>query len=285
MNILALNGGGMRGALQIGALQELASENPEQSLADRFSGGIYGYSIGALIAALIAYEFEISEFSALTEVLANMQDALHPPRLQTLLSFSELRGADDGSKIHDVMAAAFAKRGINLDTLRIADAAVPLHIIASDLTDLKVVIFKPSVLLWDALRASFSLPYIFTPHTIGTHLYVDGAVLCLNISKVVPKHLREQTLFLMTAHTKDFTTKYYLANVPFARNIKETHDTRDMYPRNTCLLIEDDAKMFSFWRSADIVDHLLTVGRRRYSDFRTECRDQELLENIGLGGT
>uniref|UniRef100_A0A6C0CHR6 PNPLA domain-containing protein n=1 Tax=viral metagenome TaxID=1070528 RepID=A0A6C0CHR6_9ZZZZ len=275
-DILALNGGGMRGALQIGALQELATESTDQSLADRFSGGVYGYSIGALIGTLIAFEFEISEFSSLIEVLGNMQDALHPPRLQTLLTFTQTRGADDGSKIRDAMAAAFSKHGMNLDTLRVGDAAIPLHIIASDLTDLKTVIFGPSVLLWDALRASFSLPYIFTPHTIGTHLYVDGAVLCLNISKAVPRAQRERTLFLLTAHTKDFTTNYYLDNIAFARNIKETHDTRDRYPQNTCLLIEDDAKMFSFWKSTDIVEHLLAVGRRGYTEFRTKCRHQEL---------
>ena len=66
----------MRGALQIGALQELAEESTEQTLSERFSGGIYGYSIGALIATLIAFEFDMSEFSSLTEVLGNMQDAL-----------------------------------------------------------------------------------------------------------------------------------------------------------------------------------------------------------------
>ena len=276
MNILALNGGGMRGALQIGALQELAEESTEQTLSERFSGGIYGYSIGALIATLIAFEFDMSEFSSLTEVLGNMQDALHPLRLQTLLSFAQTRGADDGSKIRVVMANAFAKHGMNLDTLRVGDAAIPLHIIASDLTDLKAVIFGPSVLLWDALRASFSLPYIFTPHTIGTHLYVDGAVLCLNISKVVPVAKRESTLFLLTAHTKDFTTKYYLDNVPFARNFMETHDTRDRYPQNTCLLIEDDAKMFSVWKSEEIVENLLAIGRRCYAEFRAKSGHQEL---------
>lgn len=275
MNTLALNGGGMRGALQIGALQELATES-DSTLIERFSGGVYGYSIGALIGTLIAFEFEISEFGPLIELLGNMQDTLNPLRLQTLLTFAQTRGADDGSKIRDVMVAAFAKHGMNLDTLRIGDAAIPLHIIASDLTDLKAVIFGPSVLLWDALRASFSLPYIFTPHTIGTHLFVDGAILCLNISKVVPLERREQTLFLLTAHTKDFTTKHYLDNVPFARNIKETHDTRDRYPQNTCLLIEDDAKMFSFWRSSEIVENLLAVGRRCYAEFRAKCRNEEL---------
>lgn len=265
----------MRGALQIGALQEFAAESSE-SLTDRFSGGIYGYSIGALIGTLIAFEFEISDFGPLIELLGNMQDTLNPLRLQTLLAFSEKQGVDDGMKIRDVVSAAFAKRGMDLNTLRIGDAAVPLHIVASDLTDLKSVIFGPSVLVWDALRASFSLPYIFTPHEIGGHLFVDGGVLCQNIMKVVPAEKREQTLCLLNAQSKDSVVKRYLSSVPFAKTIKETYDTQEKYPQNTCLLIEDDSKMFSVWKSAEIVEHLLAVGRQCYAEFRAKCRDQEL---------
>ena len=273
---LALNGGGMRGALQIGALQELASESSDQSLTDRFSGGIYGYSIGALIGTLIAFEFEIDDFGPLIELLGNMQDTLNPLRLQTLLAFSEKQGVDDGTKIRGVLEEAFKARGMDLKTLRIADAAIPLHIVASDLTDLKAVIFGPSVLVWDALRASFSLPYIFTPHEIGGHVFVDGGVLCQNIMNVVPAAKRERTLCLLNAQSKDSVVKRYLSTVPFAKTIKETYDTQEKYPRNTCLLIEDESKMFSVWKSEEIVEHLLAVGRRCYAEFRTKCRNQEL---------
>ena len=273
---LALNGGGMRGALQIGALQELASESSDQSLTDRFSGGIYGYSIGALIGTLIAFEFEIDDFGPLIELLGNMQDTLNPLRLQTLLAFSEKQGVDDGTKIRGVLEEAFKARGMDLKTLRIADAAIPLHIVASDLTDLKAMIFGGSVLVWDALRASFSLPYIFTPHEICGHVFVDGGVLCQNIMNVVPAAKRERTLCLLNAQSKDSVVKRYLSTVPFAKTIKETYDTQEKYPRNTCLLIEDESKMFSVWKSEEIVEHLLAVGRRCYAEFRTKCRDKEL---------
>lgn len=275
MNILALNGGGMRGALQIGALQELATESPE-SLTERFSGGIYGYSIGALIGTLIAFEFDIADFGPLIELLGNMQDTLNPLRLQTLLAFSEKQGVDDGTKIRGALEEAFKDRGMDLNTLRIGDAAIPLHIVASDLTDLKTVIFGQSVLVWDALRASFSLPYIFTPHEIGGHVFVDGGVLCQNIMNVVPIAKRERTMCLLNAQSRDSVVKRYLGTVPFAKTIKETYDTQDKYPQNTCLLIEDESKMFSVWKSAEIVDHLLAVGRRCYAEFRTKCRHKEL---------
>ena len=265
----------MRGALQIGALQELAAES-EERLIDRFSGGIYGYSIGALIGTLIAFEFEISEFGPLIELLGNMQDTLNPLRLKTLLSFSEKQGVDDGTKIREVLAGAFKERGMDLNTLRIGDAAIPLHIVASDLTDLRAVVFGQSSLVWDALRASFSLPYIFTPHIIGGHIFVDGGVLCQNIMKVVPAEKRERTLYLMTAQSKDSLIKNYLSSVAFAKTIKETHDTRDRYPNNTCLLIEDETKMFSVWKSEEIVKTLISIGGARYREFRSQCRNQEL---------
>jgi NTE family protein len=275
MDILALNGGGMRGALQIGALQELAAES-DKTLIERFSGGVYGYSIGALIGTLVAFEFEISEFGPLIELLGNMQDTLNPLRLKTLLSFSEKQGVDDGTKIREVLASAFKLRGVDFGRLRIADAAIPLYIVASDLTDLKAVIFGPSALVWDALRASFSIPYIFTPHEVGGHVFVDGGVLCQNIMKVVPVEKRERTLYLLSAQTKDSVVKRYLSTVAFAKTIKESHDTQDRYPQNTCLLIEDESKMFSVWKSEEIVEHLLAVGRRCYTDFRAKCRHEEL---------
>jgi predicted patatin/cPLA2 family phospholipase len=138
------------------------------------------------------------------------------------------------------------------------------------------VIFGPSALVWDALRASFSIPYIFTPHEVGGHIFVDGGVLCQNIMKVIPVEKRKRTLYLLSAHTKDSVVKRYLSTVAFAKTIKETYDTHDRYPQNTCLLIEDESKMFSVWKSEEIVEHLLAVGRRCYAEFRAKCGQQEL---------
>jgi len=94
--------------------------------------------------------------------------------------------------------------------------------------------------------------------------------------KVVPTDKRERTLYLMTAQSKDSLLKNYLSSVAFAKTIKETHDTRDRYPKNTCLLIEDDTKMFSVWKSEEIVDNLVSIGRARYREFRSQCRNEEL---------
>lgn len=282
-SVLGLNGGGMRGALQIGALQELSEQESEPCLHNLFPGGVYGISIGALICTFIAFEFSISEFQEFVECLGHIQDAFHPLRLQTILSLTQTKGLDDGSKIYDLLKKAFADRNLDFDTLRIGDAAIPLHIIASDLTDLKPVIFGPSIRVWDALRSSCSLPYVFTPHEFGGHLYVDGAVLCQNIMNAIPVDLRSQTLLLMTSNGREINSANYLSRVPFCRTIKETYDIHRKYPRNTCLLVETESSMFTLYESTKIVQHLLLVGRSAYREFRAEGLREELTED-GDGG-
>lgn len=283
--ILGLNGGGMRGALQIGALQQFSEDRQEKHLHNIFTGGVYGISVGALIAAMIAFEFSVDELELLTGVLGNIQEFVHPLNLGSVANFMSTNGLDDGSKIYTLIETEFKKRDLDLSTLRIGDAAIPLHIVASDLTDLKTVIFGPSVRVWDALRASFSLPYIFTPHVVDGHLFVDGAVLCQRIMNVIPKHVREQALLLLTTQTREITVENYITRVPFCRSTKESHTTKTLYPRNTCLLVEDNTQMFSFWESGETMKHLIGVGRSAYLQFRTESIHQKLTEDGGLGRT
>jgi predicted patatin/cPLA2 family phospholipase len=274
--VLGLNGGGMRGSLQVGALQELAEQEGEQCLSLVFTGGVYGISIGALIATLIAFEFSVDELNMLTGLLGNMQDAFNPLRLQTLLSLTQTNGIDDGSKIYALLDQEFKKRGLDFSTLRIGDAAIPLNIIASDLTTLKVTIFRQSIRVWDALRASFSLPYIFTPHEIQDHLFVDGALLCQKIVDAIPAKKRAHTLLLLTTQEPKVTLDNYLGMVPFCKSIKETYGTKAEYPDNTCLLVEDGAQMVSFWNSEEVVRHLIGIGRAAYLKFRTDSLHKKL---------
>jgi predicted patatin/cPLA2 family phospholipase len=277
--VLGLNGGGMRGVLQIGALQSLSEEKNEKYLHNVFTDGIYGISIGALIATLIAFEFSVDELDVLSEMLGNMQDAFQPLRLQSLLSFTQRNGIDDGSTIYTMIVREFQKKGMDFANLRIGDAAVPLYIVASNVTTLKTTVFGQSVKVWDALRSSISMPYIFTPHMINDQMYVDGAILCQRIVDVIPLKDREKMLLLLIAQSKGVTAENYMSALPLCRNNKDTYSIQRAYPKNSCLLIEDDAQMFTFWESADIVRHLLSVGRSSYGKFRSESVYQESPEN------
>jgi hypothetical protein len=205
-----------------------------------------------------------------------MQDAFNPLRLQSLLSLTQTNGIDDGSKIYALLDREFKTRGLDFATLRIGDAAIPLHIIASDLSTLKVTIFGQSIRVWDALRASFSLPYIFTPHEIQDHLFVDGALLCQKIMDAIPAKKRPNALLLLTTQEPKVTLDNYLGIVPFCKAIKETYGTKAEYPDNTCLLVEDGAQMVSFWNSEEVVRHLIGIGRAAYLKFRTDGLHKKL---------
>lgn len=273
--ILGLNGGGMRGALQVGALREISAERGEPYLYKVFHGGMYGISIGAIMSALIAFKFSIDDLSQFLEYLANIQHSVQPLRLQAFIGFGLTNGLDDGGQMFKKLSDIFAVKGLNLETLKVGDAAVPLHILASDITHLKIVRFGPSTRVWDALRASISLPFIFTPHAIGDSLFVDGAVLCTNIMTAIPKHQRGQTLLLMTTHSASVTRDNYVGVLPFCRTIMESHNTQREYPENTCLLVEDNTQMFSFWDNRGAIEKLLAVGREMYLLFRAKSRLQE----------
>jgi predicted acylesterase/phospholipase RssA len=275
-SILGLNGGGMRGALQLGALCALSDKVGEPQLYKVFHDGVYGISVGAIISSLIAFGFTIEELNKFTDYFVNIQDSIHPPRLQSFLTFAHTRGLDDGALIYKQIDSIFKTRGQDLASLRVGDALIPLHIVASDITNLKIVRFGPGARLWDALRASMSLPFIFTPHVIRGSMFVDGAVLCQNIMSVIPKSDRAKSLLLLTTHTASVTPENYASVLPFCRSLMETHRIKELYPENTCLLVEDNTQMFSFWDNRNALQNLVNLGRGMFLDFWTKRGHQEL---------
>ena len=130
--ILALNGGGIRGALQVGALLELPGV-----LLDTFKDGVYGVSVGAIIATYVAFGFSATDLS---EIFTEWSDVpLHPPSIDAFTKMYTSQGLDDGSIIRDRMVKNFLKKGLDFEKLRIRDAHIPLHIVATDLTNVRVV--------------------------------------------------------------------------------------------------------------------------------------------------
>ena len=264
-SILCLNGGGVRGLLQVGALQEIAKE---EELYTIFTDGIYGISIGSIIGSLIAFKFSISEIVELAHQL-QLDELIEPPRLEHILNIQVRKGLDNGERVYAFLKNVFAKKGLNLDTLCIGDAEVPLYIIASDLSNTKIVIFNESVRVWDAIRASISLPLIFTPHVLNGRVFMDGAVLCKNIVKMVPKSQRSKMLALLCVNSTVDTssTSKLMSHVIHAPSIAETKWSSAHYPQNVCRLTESSTSMLDFHPN---VSELLELGSRIYRLFLSE---------------
>jgi len=269
--ILALNGGGMRGALQVGALLEFPSED----LCKTFCDGVYGISVGSIIATYIAFGFSAHD---ICEIFAEWVDVpLAPLTILSLKNaYSETHGGlDDGSIIRERMRQNFAKRkGLDFDSLRIADAHIPLHIIATDVTNVRSVIFGKSMKVWDAVRSSISLPVVFTPHSINGRLFIDGGILCSDISECIPAKDHAHTFFLLT--TRSIPSKSLSDVVIAGVSSRAVYNMKKRYPEQTCLIADDDTPTMDVWATPESVNAVVESGRAAMRAFLLGCGRRSL---------
>ncbi|WP_027414554.1 patatin-like phospholipase family protein [Aneurinibacillus terranovensis] len=149
---LALGAGGARGFAHIGVL-EVLEEN-----------GVYpaylaGSSMGSLIAALYACDYTPRMMEKL---------AVHLKRKHWLDLSMPGTGFVTGEKLRQVVALLTKNQMIE-------QLARPLSIVATDLLSGERVIFKDGP-IYQAVRASVSIPGIFVPYKLGDKLLVDGGV-------------------------------------------------------------------------------------------------------------
>ena len=160
-----LSGGASLAAAQAGMLQALYEAGIAPDL-------LVGTSTGALNAAFIASRPQTTATArALSRVWRNLQRADIFP-----VSLSALVGGVCGNRDHlvcDRGLRQLVQRHIEFDDL--ADASIPLHLVAFDLTTGREVRLSdgPSV---DAVVASASIPGIYPPVGIGGRRFIDGGV-------------------------------------------------------------------------------------------------------------
>jgi predicted acylesterase/phospholipase RssA len=265
-SVLCLNGGGVRGALQVGALKAFSEKIKNKRLWEIFIDGVYGISIGSILCSLIAFKYDTDEIEDLTKDLMNFSNFIEPLRLESIFELKTHLGFDMGGRVYNVLNTIFSKKGYNFKELKIGDAEIPLHIVASDITNCKSIIFNENVKLWDAIRASISIPIVFTPHRINRRLFVDGAILCKNIVKEVPLSQRSKMIALLCDGSKlldssDITLNQYMSALLHAPSQIETKWSEANYPKNVCLLTEPSVDVLDF--GADISE-LIVIGYRLF---------------------
>jgi NTE family protein len=160
-----LSGGASLGALQVGMLRALYERGITADL-------LVGTSVGALNAAFVASRPQTPATAReLARVWRGIQrtDAF-PLSLRTVV------GGLSGQRDHLVPTRGLrqiVQRHVELDDL--ADAVVPLHLVAFDVTAGTETVLSEGLAL-DAIVASCSIPGIFPPVAIGDKLLVDGGV-------------------------------------------------------------------------------------------------------------
>ncbi|EDY37539.1 phospholipase, patatin family [Cyanobium sp. PCC 7001] len=151
---LALGSGGARGWAHIGVIRALQEEGIGIS-------GIAGASIGALVGAMYC-----------AGELDDLEDFVRDLRWRDLLTYFDMvfptSGLLDGNRVYELLSE-------HMQAMRIEDAAIPFCCVATDLIRGKEVQLRSGCMV-DAVRASISVPGIFTPFCDGDRFLGDGGI-------------------------------------------------------------------------------------------------------------
>ena len=134
---------------------------------------LVGCSGGSIYAALMALGIDAQTLTDMTRRLwtrdltsKHSLRALASVVLPQLFGFNERFGLVDDTCMNALMAEVFGERTF-------ADAQIPLLISATDFMNGQQVVLD-SGRLYDAVRGSIAMPYVFKPHTAGGRVLVDG---------------------------------------------------------------------------------------------------------------
>lgn len=168
---LVLSGGGMAALCYFGALRFLEVEQCLKSVKN-----IASTSMGSIFAVALALKIPLTDLEH--QLLEVIQDcSKNELRYPNLVSCINKLGAEDVRRYVDVLRP-YTK---NLTFLELSKrSGINLVICATQIPSMEPVFFSvdssPNVLVYDALRASVSIPWIFEPVVIGDSMYVDGGV-------------------------------------------------------------------------------------------------------------
>jgi NTE family protein len=199
--ILVLSGGGIKGLLQIGALEELENEIGE--IHKHFTKGIYGCSVGSLIAVSLGFGLNITQIKKISNNLSNFNNVIDLEKMSSISSILTKKGIFTMDKFEKVLIDSFMSVGLNIKDKKLCDAFVPLFINASNLSKGTPTLFTGNVPVLQALKASCCIPFIFQPQIINDNIYVDGGFITNILMSLIPKEDRDNVLGLTIIHTKE----------------------------------------------------------------------------------
>jgi NTE family protein len=159
-----LSGGASHGAIQVGMLQALAERKIRPDV-------VFGASAGALNAAWVAGDPELAHLDALAEVWIGL-------RTRDVFPLRPLRGLLGFLGRRDSIVPADGVRAIvgrNLRFARLEDAAIPLVVVATEVTTGREVALERGDAV-DAIVASASIPGVLPPVEVNGQVLMDGGI-------------------------------------------------------------------------------------------------------------
>jgi predicted acylesterase/phospholipase RssA len=179
---LGLGGGGIKGILHVGALLELSKHQPLT-----FPDGIYGCSVGSIIATYLAFELPLDKMVPLMNTYLNMEKMVPKFEFKHVSTAFSAKGLYPMDTFETSMKQMFQDVGLDIQQTKLGDAKMPLYIVASNITKGVPTIFSKDVSVIDALKCSCCIPGIFRPIELYEQMYVDGNLFVPCIASLTPK--------------------------------------------------------------------------------------------------
>ncbi|GAA0706761.1 patatin-like phospholipase family protein [Dokdonella soli] len=156
-------GGGSLGAVEVGMLRELLAWGEVPSF-------VVGASAGAINGAFFAADPTLACVARLGAIWAGLKRRdLFPLNLRSILGLLTRRAhLVDSSGLRRLLEQHLPYRHLQ-------DAAIPIHVVASDMVTGEEVLLSSCAVV-DAVLASAAIPGIFPPINIDGRLLVDGGV-------------------------------------------------------------------------------------------------------------
>lgn len=271
--ILALGGGGSKGILHIGVLEEL--EERLGPLDKHFVDGVYGCSVGSIFGTLIAFGIPVAKIREI--FLKNF-------------SFSDIYKTFDMTKIDDIITGkgifdhklfekklidSFNSIGFNVETKVMSDALIPLRIQASNITKGVSTIFRGNVPVLKAIMSSCAIPFIFRPVQINDSLYVDGGFLTNVLTTTIPLEEQQRTLTIAIIQTDSRISPSNLKSMNPVEFLNRMYKISCLYERckhpykNTAEIYFEKGSGYSVFSEDEKIE-MISFGRTLFRDFCTK---------------
>jgi predicted acylesterase/phospholipase RssA len=198
----------------------------------------WGTSAGALLASLMSLTRSASRVD--TIIRETDFTRFRDVNLMNLVEFKTSWGFDDGkSLVREVeRVLELAKSGSS--KLKLSDIE-GVHIVVCDMNDHKTIVCSaktyPDLRLVDALRASMSLPFFYTPfrNPENGHIWVDGGVNANFAWPLLPKDAQKESLgfaFERSWMKGPRTLSEYIFSILHFGDPKKINSLKQAWPKN-----------------------------------------------------
>lgn len=197
---LVFTGGGLSGISYLGVIRYMQEMGMHHHIHE-----VAGTSIGALFACLFAMDVTAGEVEEYIKEFMKQEDNITFPVLDSLMSFLNTYGLDDGSRlVKPVKHFLKEKHNWTEDKISFRDFAKKtgknLVICATNVHRRASTYFSvnttPDVSVYDALQASMTVPFLMRPVIIEDEMYVDGGM-CDNMPVNGFKNARMNSLLVL----------------------------------------------------------------------------------------